>query len=69
MNIHEYQAKQLLAQYGVAVPLEIPANRSTKSAPRRKKSPPAAAPAWSSNRKSMPADAARARSKPVFKAA
>ena len=25
MNIHEYQAKQLLAQYGVAVPLEIPA--------------------------------------------
>jgi succinyl-CoA synthetase beta subunit len=24
MNIHEYQAKQLLAQYGVAVPLEIP---------------------------------------------
>ena len=25
MNVHEYQAKQLLAQYGVAVPLEIPA--------------------------------------------
>ena len=25
MNIHEYQAKQLLAQYGVAVPFEIPA--------------------------------------------
>ncbi len=25
MNIHEYQAKQLLAQNGVAVPLEIPA--------------------------------------------
>src|SRR5271170_1029434 len=25
MNIHEYQAKQLLAKYGVAVPLEIPA--------------------------------------------
>ena len=24
MNIHEYQAKQLLAQYGVAVPAEIP---------------------------------------------
>ncbi|HZT21459.1 MAG TPA: ADP-forming succinate--CoA ligase subunit beta [Verrucomicrobiae bacterium] len=24
MNIHEYQAKQLLARYGVAVPLEIP---------------------------------------------
>jgi len=24
VNIHEYQAKQLLAQYGVAVPLEIP---------------------------------------------
>lgn len=25
MNIHEYQAKQLLAKYGVAVPVEIPA--------------------------------------------
>src|SRR5271154_7166793 len=25
MNIHEYQAKQLLAKYGVAVSLEIPA--------------------------------------------
>jgi succinyl-CoA synthetase beta subunit len=25
MNIHEYQAKQLLARYGVAVPLELPA--------------------------------------------
>jgi succinyl-CoA synthetase beta subunit len=25
MNIHEYQAKQLLARFGVAVPLEIPA--------------------------------------------
>ena len=25
MNIHEYQAKHLLAKYGVAVPLEIPA--------------------------------------------
>jgi len=25
MNIHEFQAKQLLARYGVAVPLEIPA--------------------------------------------
>jgi len=25
MNIHEYQAKQLLSKYGVAVPLEIPA--------------------------------------------
>jgi len=25
MNIHEYQAKQLLAKFGVAVPLEIPA--------------------------------------------
>ena len=25
MNIHEYQAKQLLSRYGVAVPLEIPA--------------------------------------------
>src|SRR5476649_774985 len=25
MNIHEYQAKQLLARYGVAFPFEIPA--------------------------------------------
>ncbi|HEV2456478.1 MAG TPA: ATP-grasp domain-containing protein, partial [Verrucomicrobiae bacterium] len=25
MNIHEFQAKQLLAKHGVAVPLEIPA--------------------------------------------
>ena len=25
MNIHEYQAKQLLAKYGVTVPLEISA--------------------------------------------
>ena len=25
MNIHEYQAKQLLKQYGVAVPRGIPA--------------------------------------------
>src|SRR3989441_1155321 len=25
MNIHEYQAKQLLAKYGLAVPFEIPA--------------------------------------------
>jgi len=25
MNIHEYQAKQLLARYGVAVPFELPA--------------------------------------------
>src|SRR5580704_5526605 len=25
MNIHEYQAKELLARYGVNVPLEIPA--------------------------------------------
>ena len=25
MNIHEYQAKQLLARYGVTVPFEIPA--------------------------------------------
>src|SRR6202142_1082555 len=28
MNIHEYQAKQLLAQYSVAVPLEIPARNT-----------------------------------------
>ncbi len=27
MNIHEFQARQLLAQYGVAVPLEIPASK------------------------------------------
>jgi len=28
MNVHEYQAKQLLARHGVAVPLEIPARNS-----------------------------------------
>ena len=70
MNIHEYQAKQLLAQYGVAVPLEIPAKSLAevragggKNRRRRQRQ------AWSSNRRSTPADAARARSKPVFRAA
>jgi succinyl-CoA synthetase beta subunit len=28
MNIHEFQAKQLLARYGVAIPLEIPAKNA-----------------------------------------
>jgi succinyl-CoA synthetase beta subunit len=44
MNIHEYQAKQLLAQYGVAVPLEIPAKSLAEVRPAAEKSPPAAAP-------------------------
>ncbi len=33
MNIHEYQAKQLLAQYGVAVPPEIPAKSLSEVRP------------------------------------
>jgi succinyl-CoA synthetase beta subunit len=31
MNIHEFQAKQLLAKFGVAVPLEIPAKSSAEA--------------------------------------
>ncbi|MBU6409248.1 MAG: succinate--CoA ligase subunit beta, partial [Verrucomicrobia bacterium] len=31
MNIHEYQAKQLLARHGVAVPLEIPAKSAAEA--------------------------------------
>ena len=37
MNIHEYQAKQLLAQYGVAVPLEIPAKSLAEVRPAAEK--------------------------------
>jgi succinyl-CoA synthetase beta subunit len=33
MNIHEYQAKQLLARHGVAVPLEIPARSPAEVRP------------------------------------
>ena len=33
MNIHEYQAKQLLARYGVTVPFEIPAKSLTEVRP------------------------------------
>ncbi|HUE37374.1 MAG TPA: ADP-forming succinate--CoA ligase subunit beta [Candidatus Acidoferrum sp.] len=33
MNIHEYQAKQLLAKHGVAVPLEIPAKSLAEVSP------------------------------------
>jgi len=53
MNIHEYQAKQLLAKYGVNVPFESPPSRLRKCGRRRKKSPPAAAPRSSSNPRSM----------------
>ena len=37
MNIHEYQAKQLLAKYGVAVPLEIPAKSFEEVRPAAEK--------------------------------
>jgi succinyl-CoA synthetase beta subunit len=37
MNIHEYQAKQLLAKYGVAVPLEIPAKSFAEVRPAAEK--------------------------------
>src|ERR1700739_512161 len=37
MNIHEYQAKQLLARYGVTVPLEIPAKPRAEARPSAKK--------------------------------
>jgi len=33
MNIHEYQAKQLLARYGVAVPVELPAKSLSEVRP------------------------------------
>src|ERR1700744_2203369 len=37
MNIHESQAKQLLAQYGVTVPLEIPAKSLAEARPAAEK--------------------------------
>ena len=37
MNIHEYQAKQLLARHGVAVPLEIPAKSPAEVRPAAEK--------------------------------
>src|SRR5580658_9912059 len=37
MNIHEYQAKQLLSRYGVAVPLEIPARSLAEVRPAAEK--------------------------------
>jgi succinyl-CoA synthetase beta subunit len=37
MNIHEYQAKQLLARHGVAVPLEIPAKSLAEVRPAAEK--------------------------------
>jgi succinyl-CoA synthetase beta subunit len=37
MNIHEYQAKLLLAKYGVAVPLEIPARSLAEVRPAAEK--------------------------------
>ena len=37
MNIHEYQAKQLLARSGVAVPLEIPAKSLAEVRPAAEK--------------------------------
>ena len=37
MNIHEYQAKQLLAKYGVTVPFEIPAKSLAEVRPAAEK--------------------------------
>ena len=37
MNIHEYQAKQLLARHGVAVPFEIPARSLAEVRPAAEK--------------------------------
>src|ERR1017187_1266814 len=37
MNIHEYQAKQLLARHGVAVPFEIPAKSLAEVRPAAEK--------------------------------
>src|ERR1700728_2250638 len=37
MNIHEYQAKQLLARHGVTVPLEIPAKSLAEVRPAAEK--------------------------------
>ena len=37
MNIHEYQAKQLLAKYGVSVPFEIPARSLAEVRPAAEK--------------------------------
>jgi succinyl-CoA synthetase beta subunit len=37
MNIHEFQAKQLLAKYGVAVPLEVPAKSFAEVRPAAEK--------------------------------
>src|SRR5438874_1716062 len=39
MNIHEYQAKQLLAKYGVDVPFEIPAKSLAEVRPAAEKHP------------------------------
>ena len=70
MNIHEYQAKQLLAKYGVAVPLEIPAKSLAEVRPAAEKIVAGgSSPKSSSNRKSTRVDAARELSKPAFKAA
>ena len=37
MNIHEYQAKQLLAKHGVAVTLELPAKSLAEVRPAAEK--------------------------------
>ena len=56
MKIHEYQAKGLLAKYGVPVP-----RGEVASLPRKwKRSPRILAARWWSRRRSMPEDAARA---------
>ncbi len=68
MNIHEYQAKELLAKYGVAVPWEIPARTPGEVRAAADKILAGGSAGWSSNRKSTRVDAARARSRTDFKA-
>ena len=61
MNIHEYQAKELLAKFGVPVPAGYAAHERRGSGRRRRRSFPGRS-TWS-RRRSTPAAAARASSR------
>jgi len=60
MKIHEYQAKQILAEYGVAVPRGEVANTLEEASTAARKLLPAAPRASSSRRRFTPEAAARA---------
>ena len=60
MKIHEYQAKDILAKYGVAVPRGEVANTLDEAVDVASGSSPTARTASWSRRRSMPAAAARA---------